>query len=182
MSKRQHYELEGEGEDVATSPKRITPLNPSHSDQEALKALDKLSSYLGLDDLSAEGSAEGLEQTIFVDTEKASTLTDVQKQKLVEAVTNTTSLLAAIMAQASRSQGSVLALRDLQVNWNLPEDRRWTELGVWKSISRTTNQTLNRVANDLKKLKRKQVQESIAPKALSTISLLELFENTQKEE
>ena len=65
MSKRQHYELEGEGEDVATSPKRITPLNPSHSDQEALKALDKLSSYLGLDDLSAEGSAEGLEQTII---------------------------------------------------------------------------------------------------------------------
>lgn len=70
-----------------------------------------------------------------------------------------------------------MALRDLQVNWNLPDDRRWSEMGAWKSVSKHTNQTLSRVAADLKKLKRKQQQEAQAPKELSTVSLSELFNN-----
>jgi len=108
-------------------------------------------------------------------------LNDSQKQKMVEAVASTTSRLASLMAQATRSQGTVMALRDVQVNWNLPDDRRWTELGVWKTVSRHTNQMMSRVANDLKKYKRRQYQESIAPKGVTTISLLELYENASKE-
>jgi hypothetical protein len=113
--------------------------------------------------------------------DSSSSLTDSQKQKFVEAVTETTTHMAALLTQATRSQGTVLALRDLQVNWNLPDDRRWTEIGAWKNISRQSTQTLSRVANDLKKLKRRQNQEAIAPKTLSTISLFELFQNAQKE-
>ena len=98
---------------------------------------------------------------------------------LVEAVTSSTARLAALMAKASRSQGTIMALRDLQVNWNLPEDRKWAEVGAWKTVSKHTNQTLSRVAADLKKLKRKQQQESQAPKVVTSVSLLELFENIQ---
>lgn len=72
-----------------------------------------------------------------------------------------------------------MALRDLQVNWNLPEDKRWSEVGAWKVVSKHTNQTLSRVAADLKKMKRKQQQELQAPKAVTSVSLFELFENVQ---
>lgn len=117
----------------------------------------------------------------LVASEEASSLSDSQKQKLVEAVATTTSKITFLMAQATRSQGTVMALRDVQVNWNLPDERRWTELGAWKTVSRHTNQMMSRVANDLKKLKRKQLHESIAPKGISTVSLLELYENASKE-
>lgn len=106
-------------------------------------------------------------------------MSDTQKQMLVEAITGTTARLAALLAKATRSQGSVMALRDLQVNWNLPEDRKWAELGAWKTVSRHTNQTLSRVANDLKKLKRRQHTVSQAPKAVTSVSLFEIFENAQ---
>ena len=83
------------------------------------------------------------------------------------------------MAQLTRSQGTPLALRELQVNWNLPEDRRWAELGAWKTISQHTNQTTSKVADEVKKVKRRQVQESAGPKGITTTTLLELFETTK---
>jgi hypothetical protein len=116
---------------------------------------------------------------MIIDKEETSDFTDKQKVAFVEELTKTSSRLASLMAQLTRLQGTPLALRDLQVNWNLPEDRRWSELGAWKTISQHTNQTTSKVANEVKKLKRRQNQESVAPKGISTTTLLELFETTK---
>jgi len=68
MSKRRHQDAELEDEDLAQHVKRPTPLGKDTSDEEALNCLNKLSSFLGLDDLGQEETAGGLFETPFIST------------------------------------------------------------------------------------------------------------------
>lgn len=115
-----------------------------------------------------------------IDLEETANFTDNQKQQFVEAVTATSSRLVALLAASTRSQGTELALRDIQANWNLPVERRWTELGAWKTISRHTDQVLANTASAVKKAQRLRKQAELDQKSVPTVTLLELFETTQQ--
>lgn len=66
MSKRQHHELEEEKNKTSVSAKRISPLNEELSEEEALKALDRLAGYLGIEDSTGDKPVGGLERLSFV--------------------------------------------------------------------------------------------------------------------
>lgn len=70
MSKRRSQEAEIDLEDSAPIAKRISPLLQDDSEDEALNCLNKLSSFLGLGDLSQESVLEGPSQTPFIGTSK----------------------------------------------------------------------------------------------------------------
>lgn len=48
--------------------KRVTPLNTGVSDTEASNKLDKLTAYLGLENLASEEGPQGLVSTPFIGT------------------------------------------------------------------------------------------------------------------
>lgn len=68
MAKRAHHDIENDAESGLIPAKRFTPLNTESSDTEASKHLQKLSNFLGLEDLKAEDGPQSLLATPFIGT------------------------------------------------------------------------------------------------------------------